>query len=125
MLAPADALVLGPRSLRSAPRPTPGRSVVLVTSRPFARRHLRRAAARAGIVTDRELIVLPSTRSPLVVLDDDDECIALFWTAVAMVPPGLTRALGPATLLLRAMKTAPPDLTRRLATSRILIGHAT
>jgi hypothetical protein len=40
-----------------------------------------------------------------------------------MVPPGLTRALAPITLLLRAMAVAPPSLTRRLAPGRILIGH--
>lgn len=125
MLAPADSVVIGPRSLRGARRLAPGTSVVLVASGPFARGLLRRTAARARIVADRELIVLPSPRSPLVVLDDDDQSIALFWTAVAMVPPGMTRALGLATLLLRVMRTAPPDLTRRLAPGRILIGHAT
>jgi hypothetical protein len=97
--------------------------VVLVADRPWGRAHLRRTAARAGVVVDRELIAVPSTRSPLVVLDDDDESIALFWSAIAMVPPGLTHALAPATLILRAMTHAPAALTRQLAPGRLLIGH--
>ena len=52
--------------------------------------------------------VLPDARHPLVVVDDDDACIALFWQAVAMVPPGLTRAHGVATLVLRVLARTSP-----------------
>jgi hypothetical protein len=125
VLAPANAIQLSGESLRRTAELPPGTSVVLVATRPFARRHLRRAADRADIRVDRELIALPSTRSPLVVVTDDDESIALFWNAVAMVPPGLTRALGLATLALHLLTLVSPDVTRRLAPGRILIGHTT
>lgn len=123
LLAPDEAVVLAPhgrREVRGLPSGTP---VVLLVDGFLARVRARRVAARIGIVVDRELISVPSTRQPLVVLDIDDAAIAVLWTAVAMVPPGLTRALAPITLLLRAMAVAPPSLTRRLAPGRILIGH--
>lgn len=125
VLAPADAIELEPRSMRKTLRLAPGTPVVLVANRPLAQRHLRRVAGRAGISVQRELIVLPSTRSPLVVVDDEDQSIALFWQAVAMVPPGLTHAQGVATLVLRFLALASPALTRRFAPGRILIGHTT
>jgi len=126
MLAPADAVELrSHRPAREAQRLAPGTSVVLVADRPRAREHLRRAAQRAGIRVQRELIVLPSTRHPLVVVDDDDQCIALFWQAVAMVPPGLTHGHGVATLALRVLARTTPGLTRRFAPGRILIGQKT
>jgi hypothetical protein len=125
VLAPANAIELTQHSLRGTPGLAPGTPVVLVADGPLAQRHLRRAARRAGISVQRELIALPSTRSPLVVVDDEDQSIALFWQAVAMVPPGLTHAQGMATLVLRFLASASPALTRRLAPGRILIGHTT
>jgi hypothetical protein len=125
VLAPADAVELRSHATREAQRLVPGTWVVLVANRPLARRHLRQAAQRAGISVHRELVVLPSTRHPLVVVDDDDECIALFWQAVAMVPPGLTHAHGVATLVLRVLTRTSPGLTSRFAPGRILIGQKT
>jgi hypothetical protein len=42
-----------------------------------------------------------------------------------MVPPGLTRVHGVATLALRVLARTSPDLTRRFAPGRILIGQKT
>src|SRR5690242_6193550 len=44
----------------------PGSQVVLASDRPFGRRRLRRTARLAGLVVERELLVLPGTRQPLV-----------------------------------------------------------
>jgi hypothetical protein len=125
VLAPADAVQLASHAVRESQRLAPGTPVVLVANRPFARRHLRRTAQRAGISVRRELLVLPDVRHPLVVLDDHDDCIALFWQAVAMVPPGLTRVHPVATLGLRVLAHTSPELTRRFAPGRILIGQTT
>jgi hypothetical protein len=125
VLAPIDAVQLPSHAVRESRRLAPGTPVVLVANRPFARRHLRRTAQRAGISVRRELLVLPDVRHPLVVLDDHDDCIALFWQAVAMVPPGLTRVHPVATLGLRVLAHTSPELTRRFAPGRILIGQTT
>ncbi|MEP7088463.1 MAG: hypothetical protein ABI776_00040 [Nocardioidaceae bacterium] len=108
-----------PRTLRTLP---PGTEVALVSDRPFGSRHLRRRARRAGVVVSRELIVVPTTTSPLVVLDATEEAVGHFWSSVAAVPPGVTWASAPATVALLLARVLPWRWTTALVPGRVLVG---
>jgi hypothetical protein len=109
----------GLASLRQLPT---GTSVALISGTPWARFRLRRRAHRAGIRIDRELIVLPSTASPVVVLDNSETAVRHFWSTVAAVPPGVTWANAPASLLLLLTRRLPWRLTGAIAPCRVMIG---
>ena len=83
---------------------------------------LRSRARRAGIRIDRELIVLPTTASPIVVLDNSEAAVQHFWSSVAAVPPGVTWAGAPASLALLLARRAPWRLTAAVAPGRVMIG---
>ncbi len=121
-LCPRRVLELREPSLHSLQRLPSGTSVALVTSSPLGRVRTRRRARRAGIVIQRELIVLPTTDVPLVVLDDTETAVRHFWTAVAAVPPGVTWAGPPATVALVLARWLPWRLTGVLAPGRVLVG---
>jgi hypothetical protein len=121
-LCPPRVLELHDPDLRSLRRLPSGTSVALVSNGPLSRRRVRRHARLAGISVHRELMVLPSTSSPIVVLDDTAEAVRHFWTGVAAVPPGVTWAHAPASLVLTAVRRLPWRLTSLLAPGRVLVG---
>lgn len=96
--------------------------VVLIDQHPRSRRRLRRAARELGVVPEREFVVLPTLDRPMVVVDDVEEAIRHFWTAVATVPPGLSFAL-PASALLALARLAPWRWTGALAPARVVVGR--
>ncbi|MGH3445761.1 MAG: hypothetical protein ACRDPB_10340 [Nocardioidaceae bacterium] len=108
--------------LRALP---PGSAVVLVSDRPLSRRRLRASARRAGVVVERELIVLPSTAHPVAAVDDTGSAVRHFWQAVAAVPPGLALSAAPAALGLRLARAVPWRWTGAVAPGRVLIGRRT
>ncbi|HET6738640.1 MAG TPA: hypothetical protein VFH76_06890 [Kribbella sp.] len=91
--------------------------------RPLSRRRLRAAARRLGVVVEREFVVLPTIARPMVVIDDAEEAIRHFWTAVATVPPGLALTAVPASALLGLARRAPWRWTGALAPARVVIGR--
>ncbi|MGW5194877.1 hypothetical protein ACWEOO_36875 [Kribbella sp. NPDC004138] len=96
--------------------------VVLIDQRPRSRRRLRRTARELGVVVEREFVVLPTLDRPMVVIDDVEEAIRHFWTAVATVPPGLAFAV-PASALLGLARRAPWRWTGALAPARVVVGR--
>lgn len=106
-------------TLRSLP---PGTAVALVTDGPLNRVRLRRRARRSGVRIDRELVVVPTTTAPLVVLNNTEDAVRHFWDAVAAVPPGLTWASAPAGIALRLGRRAPWRWTGTLTPGCVLVG---
>ncbi|MFG1912004.1 hypothetical protein [Kribbella sp. NPDC048928] len=100
-----------------------GRPVALMDQRPLSRRRLRQAARRLGVVVEREFVVLPTIARPMVVIDDVEEAIRHFWTAVATVPPGLAFSALPASALLGVARRSPWRWTGALAPARVVIGR--
>lgn len=121
-LCPRRVLELHDPGLHSLRQLPAGTSVALVSGSPWARARLRRRARRAGIRIDRELIVLPTTASPIVVLDNSESAVQHFWSSVAAVPPGVTWAGAPASLALLLARRAPWRLTAAVAPGRVMIG---
>lgn len=117
-ICPTGATVLRDPSPAQVRRGVPGSRVVLVSDRMFGRRRLRRTTRLGGLVIERELLVLPGTRRALVAVDEDATAVRHFWTAIAVVPPGLTWQSLPA--------TAAVGVARRLPwswTGSVLGGH--
>ncbi len=100
----------------------PGTRVCLVQDGPFVRRSLRAACRRAGIVVDRELLAVPSTRRPIVLVDDKEPAVHDFWDSVVTVPPGITRGWLPATVLIRVCGRLPWTWTGAVAPGRVVLG---
>ncbi len=122
-LCPPGASVLRDPTPDRARAGDPGSRVVLVSDRPLGRQHLRRTATLAGLVVERELLVLPGTRQTLVTVDEDPAAVRLFWTAVAVVPPGLTWASLPATAALRVAQRLPSSWTGAVLGGHLLIAR--
>jgi hypothetical protein len=101
----------------------PGAAVVLVSDRPLSRWRLRRTARLAGVRVDRELIAIPTSRRPQIVLDDAPAVVRHFWRNVAMVPPGIAALGGPAEVALRAARLLPTSWTGAIAPGRVLVGR--
>jgi hypothetical protein len=101
----------------------PGVPVVLVDQRLFSRRRLRRLAMRLSIEIERELIVLPTLRRPIVLVDDTQAAVRHFWTAIATVPPGLAITALPASVLLGLARQLPWSWTGAAAPGRALVGR--
>ncbi len=121
-LCPRDAVVLRDPDRVTLDRLPSGTPVALVTDGPLARRRLRRRARVCGVAVERELIVVPGTRRPLVALDDSEESVRHFWTHVAAVPPGLMLTHLPATLVLLAVRLLPWRAAGAVAPGRVLVG---
>jgi hypothetical protein len=121
-LCPRRVLELRDPSLPALRHLPSGTSVALVSDGPLSRLRLRRRARQAGIRIDRELIVVPSTAAPLVVLDDTEEAVRHFWSSVAAVPPGFTWASGPASAVLMLGRLLPWRLTGACVPGRVLVG---
>jgi hypothetical protein len=121
-LCPRRVLELRDPELLTLQRLPSDTAVALISDSPLSRRRLRSLAHRAGIRIDRELIVLPSTRSPVVILDDDESAVRHFWSSIAAVPPGLARTSPAATATLAVARLVPWRCTGAVAPGRVLIG---
>ena len=123
VLCPADVVEIRdprPEALRAIPA---GTAVVLLRDQPLSRRHLRRLARRAGIHIDRELVAVPSTRNPVVLVDETEHAVRHFWNDVVTVPPGLALASLPVSVVLRVARSLPWHWTGAVAPGRVLIGR--
>jgi hypothetical protein len=101
----------------------PGTRVCLVDDRLLSRRRLRRLVRRARLQVERELIAVPSPGRPLALVDDDADAVRLFWTHVAMVPPGLGRMALPAVAALAVVRRLSWTWTGALVPGHIVIGR--
>jgi hypothetical protein len=100
----------------------PGTCVCLVEDRPLARRRLRRVVQQTGLSVERELVAVPTTQDPIVLVDDEESAVRHFWSSVATVPPGLARTALPAAAALRLTRLLPWSWTGALVPGRIVIG---
>ena len=100
----------------------PGTPVALVADGLLARRRTRRLASRGGVQVSRELIVLPTTSHPVVVLDDEMAAVRHLWASVAAVPPGACRTAWLVGLMLRLARLFPWSWTGGLAPGRVITG---
>jgi hypothetical protein len=121
-LCPPGTIAIDLRSgpVRALPAEGP---VVLMDQRRSSRRRLRLVARELGVVLEREFVVLPTIERPMVVVDDVEEAIGHFWTAVATVPPGLASTAVPASALLALARRAPWRWTGAFAPGRVVIGR--
>jgi hypothetical protein len=101
----------------------PDLPVVLIDQRPFSRRRLRKLARQLSIAVEREFIVLPTLRRPIVLIDDTEAAVRHFWTAIATVPPGLAITALPASVLLGLARQLPWSWTGAAAPGRALVGR--
>lgn len=113
-----------PASDTALPVLTSGERLVLLDGRRLGAHRLRRLAVGAGLVVDRELVVLPSLSEAAFVVEDAAESLGWFWNAFATVPPG--RAKGAllvtvATVLGRHRIVL--DRVGRLVAGRMIIVH--
>lgn len=122
-LGPPDMVELRRPRLATMRRLPAGTAFCLVLDAPGSRRRLRRLARRAGLEVDRELLVLPSTSTPVVVLDDSAAPVAHLWQHVATVPPGVTRGWLLATVALRLLRRMPWQWTGALVPGRVVIAR--
>lgn len=106
--------------VRRAPADT---MLVLVEDRPLARARLRRLAARTGLVVERELLVLPSITSPVVVVDDEESAVRWLWQQLATVPPGVAGLALPASAALGIARSLPWQWTGALTPGRVVLGR--
>lgn len=121
-LCPDHVVELRDPDLLTLRRLPSGTAVALVSDALFGRARLRRRARLAGIRIERELIVVPDTRSPLVVVDDVESAVRHLWSSVAAVPPGLTWTAAPAGVALSLMQWMPWRLTGAVVPGRVLLG---
>jgi hypothetical protein len=121
-LCPASARLLRDPTVKQVRRAPRGELLVLVSDRVLGRGRLRRAARRGGLVTERELLVLPGTRRTLVTLDEHPTAVALFWENVAAVPPGLTWTSLPIGAAVRLARRVPWQWTGSVVGGHVLIG---
>lgn len=113
-----------PTSGTALPALSTGERLVLLDGRRLGARRLRRLAVDAGLVVDRELVVLPGLDQGAFVVEDAPESLAWFWNAFATVPPGRTRGsllITVATVLGRHRIVL--DRVGRLVAGRMIIAH--
>lgn len=123
VLCDEDAVEIRDPRVEDVRRVASGTTVVLVCDEPLSRWRLRRLAARAGMAIERELVAVPSTRSPVVLLDEAESAVTHFWSDVITVPPGLTLTSVPASVALRLARMLPWRWTGALAPGRVVIGR--
>ena len=123
--------VLGPPAMVEVREPTvaalsglpSGTTVALVSERPLSRSRLRRLAAQADVVVERELIVVRVGGRAVVVLDDQEVAVRHFWDAVITVPPGVTVAALPLGAAIRLARSLPWEWTGLVVPGRVLLGR--
>ncbi|MDQ2755591.1 MAG: hypothetical protein M3Y71_03355 [Actinomycetota bacterium] len=101
-----------------------GEQVVLVDGARLSPHRLRRLACDAGLVVDRELLVLPSLRAPAFVVEDAGASMRWFWSTFATVPPGRTTGSLAITLVTRAARHRPfLSWAGHLIAGRLVVAH--
>jgi hypothetical protein len=80
-----------PQSDVAIPSLSPGEQLVLLDGGRLSARRVRRLARGAGLVVDRELVVLPGLSDAAFVVEDAVESLGWFWNAFATVPPGRSK----------------------------------
>ncbi|WP_020142399.1 hypothetical protein [Terracoccus sp. 273MFTsu3.1] len=114
----------GSAARTAVPQVSSGDQLVLLTDRRLGARRLRHLAREAGLVVDRELVVLPNLRAAAFVVEDAVESMSWFWNAFATVPPGLSRGSLIVSALTRAGRPRPVvRWVGRLVPGRMVIGH--
>jgi hypothetical protein len=119
--SPATVEIRNPRR-RDLRALAPGTAVCLVQDRPWVRRRLRRLCARAGVVVERELVAVPSTKHPIVLVDDQQTSVRHFWASFVTTPPGITRGWLAITFLILAGRRLPWTWTGAVAPGRVVLG---
>lgn len=124
-LCPLGTFEIDARSIDAgtADQLKPDLPVVLIDQRPFSRRRLQRLARTLSIEVEREFIVLPTLRHPLMLVDDTEAAVRYFWSAIATVPPGLAFTALPASALLAVARKLPWSWTGAAAPGRALVGR--
>jgi hypothetical protein len=124
-LCPVGTLEIDARGIDggTADQLRPNQPVVLIDQRLFSRRRLRRLARTLSIQVEREFVVLPTLRHPLVLVDDTEPAVHHFWTSIATVPPGLAFTALPASALLALARKLPWSWTGAAAPGRALVGR--
>jgi len=124
-LCPLGTVEIDARTLEAgdAEQLKPDLPVVLIDQRLFSRRRLRKLARQLSIVVEREFIVLPTLRQPIVLIDDTEAAVRHFWTAIATVPPGLAITALPTSVLLGLVRQLPWSWTGAAAPGRALVGR--
>lgn len=124
-LCPFGTVEIDARSIDAgtADQLKPNLPVVLIDQRPLSRRRLRRLAGMLSIEIEREFIVLPTLRDPLILIDDTEAAVRHFWSAIATVPPGLAFTALPASALLTLARHLPWSWTGAAAPGRALVGR--
>jgi hypothetical protein len=113
-----------PASGRAIPQLLPGEQLVLIDGRRLSARRLRQLALDAGLVVDRELVVLPDLSTAAFVVEDAVESMGWFWNAFATVPPGRTRGSLLITVTTRLGRHRPlVGWVGRLVPGRMVIAH--
>jgi hypothetical protein len=125
VLCPADVVVVEGLDRRALAALRPGTPVAIRVDAPGSRTRMRSLARASGVRVERELIAVPSTRHPIVLVDDDESAVRFLWQGLATVPPGLCRTAPVAALALRAARSAPWQWTGALAPGRVLVGVRT
>lgn len=100
-----------------------GDRIGFVDGRMFSRWRLRRLATSCDVLIERELIVLPTLVSPIVVVDDTETSVGYLWDSVATVPPGMARTALPAAAALALVRVLPWSWTGALAPGRVVVGR--
>jgi hypothetical protein len=113
-----------PTSGTAIPDLSPGEQLVFLDGRRLSARRLRQLARDAGLVVDRELVVLPGLSAPAFVVEDAVESMGWFWNAFATVPPGRSRGALLITATTRLGRHRPlVGWVGRLVPGRMVIAH--
>lgn len=114
----------GAREARRALALAPGTPVALWASGPLARLRGRRLARRAGLVLEREYVVLPTASHPAFYVEDSPTAMGWFTSRVLTPPPGLAVGTGLANVALAVVRAlAPSSLLGALSPSRLAVGY--
>ena len=124
-LCPPDVVVVDGFDRTTLAALCPGTQVAVRVDAPRSRARLHALARATEVRVERELIAVPSTRHPIVLVDDDESAVRFLWDVLATVPPGLCRTAPVAALALRAARSAPWEWTGAVAPGRILVGVRT
>lgn len=101
-----------------------GEQLVFLDGRRLSARRVRMLVRDAGLVVDRELVVIPSLSEPSFVVEDSVESMRWFWNAFATVPPG--RSTGSLLLTAATHLGRHRSLLRwvgRLVPGRMVLAH--
>lgn len=119
LFQPTGAVLLTATQSRAVRRLPPGTPVMVADHRLLSR--WRQARWRSALSIEREVVVLPTLAHPVALVDVTPEAVQQFW-ALATVPPGITWAAVPASLVLMLARRLPWSWTAALAPGRVVVG---